>query len=110
MNPRDNGHVRDFKASLEAWTDHRFVSSDQVYALAMFSLYLVNIAEAGDWSYYGHSFKVGKPLSVLVIKATINERPVVCFTSARSFCSCVAIFLRKDEMGLVEWRDDQYRQ
>lgn len=109
MDPRETEYVKRFETSLAKWTDERFVSRDQVRALSMFGLYLVNLAEHGKWSYYGHSYKAGQPLGVLVIKATIDEVPVVCFTSALSFCDCVCIFLRKLENELVEWRRDQYR-
>lgn len=109
MDPRETEYVERFETSLAGWTDERFVSRDQIRALAMFSLYLVNLAEYGEWSYYGHSYKATQPLGVLVVKATMDEAPVVCFTSARTFCSCVRIFLRKLESDLVEWRPDQYR-
>jgi hypothetical protein len=109
MDPRETEHVKEFETALAKWADQRFVTRDQVRALAMFSLYLVNLAEHGGWSYYGHSFKAGSPMSVLVIKATIQEEPVVCFNSGRTFCNCVRIFLRKLEADLVEWRPDQYR-
>lgn len=109
MDPKETEYVKRFEESLEGWTDERFVSRDQIHGLAMFSLYLVNLAEHGGWSYYGHSYRVGQPLGVLVIKATIEETPMVCFTSARTFCGCVRIFLRKLETDLVEWQPDQYR-
>jgi hypothetical protein len=110
VDPRGTEHVKQFEAALQGWTDQRFVTQDQIKGLAMFSLYLVNLAEHGGWSYYGHSYKVGSPLGVLVIKATFDETPMVCFNSARTFCACVSIFLRKIDNDLVEWRVDQYRQ
>lgn len=109
MDPRETKYVKEFEASLADWTDERFVTRDQVKALAMFGLYLVNLSEYGGWSYYGHSYKASNPMGVLVIKATIGEEPVVCFSSGKSFCNCVRIFLRKLEADLVEWRPDQYR-
>lgn len=99
----------EFEKALESWTDERFVSRDAIRALAKFSSHLVNISDHGGWSYYGHSYKAGTTLGCLVIKATIDDTPVVCFTSARSFCTCVKIFLRKCEEDLVEWQGDKYR-
>lgn len=109
MDPRETEYVERFEEALEEWTDERFVSRDDIRSLAMFSLYLVNLAEHEGWAYYGHSYKVGQPMGVLVVKATIDKTPVVCFNSGSTLCACVRIFLRKLEGGMVEWRHDQYR-
>ena len=105
----DNDYAKQFKQACAEWTDHRFVSSDQVYNLAMFSIYIVNLADHAGWLYCGHSYKAGVGMSVLVVKAMVDDMPMVCFTSGRTFCNCVGIFVRKMLNDMVEWRPDQYR-
>lgn len=110
MAAKDNGHVAQFRESLEGWTDERFMSKIQVWAAAMFLMYIVNLAEADDWQYDGHSLKVGTPMCTLTVKATIEGTPQVVFTSGRTTISCVRIFIRKLEEDLLEWQPDRYRQ
>lgn len=102
-------HLEAFGQALAEWTDARFVSSDQIRAMAMFHLYLVNLAEDDGWEYDGHSFKIGAPMCTLTVKATIGGVPQVVFTSARTSIACVVVFVRKLEGELLEWRDDRYR-
>lgn len=109
MVPSNAGYVEQFRTSLASWTDERFVSRDDLEALSMFSVYLVNLAEEDGWQYDGHSYAVRLPLSCLVIKATMDGSPVVCFNSGRTFGNCVRIFLRRIDSNLVEWRPDKYR-
>ena len=110
MKSMDNPHVQEFLSALEAWTDERFVSRDQIRALALFTMYIVNLAEAEGWVYCGHSLKVGLVMCTLVVKAYNGDLPEVVFTSARTPIGCVVTFIRKYEMGVLEWRPDKYRQ
>lgn len=110
MVSRDNGHLGQFEIALKDWTDERFVSREQIRALSMFNMYLVNLSEEDGWQYDGHSWKQGNPIGCLVVKATMDGAPVVVFTSARTTINGVVIFLRKLEQGLLEWRPDKYRQ
>lgn len=109
MAAKDNGYLEQFRKSLEGWTDERMISRTQVWAAAMFFLYIVNLSEADGWVYDGHSMKVGVPMCTLTVKAHIEGAPYVVFTSARTTMGCVRVFIRKLEEGLLEWRPDQYR-
>lgn len=104
-----NSHLDGFRESLEGWTDERMVTKEDLWAMAMFNLYIVNLAEADGWHYYGHSFKNSQPLAVLVVKATLDDLPVVVFTSGRDTMGCIRIFIRKLEQGLLEWTKDKFR-
>lgn len=108
--PKDNGHVAEFRQALEGWTDERFITRMQIWALSMFFMYLVNLSEADGWQYDGHSMKVAVPMCTLTVKAHIEGVPYVVFTSGRTTISCMRVFVRKLEEGLLEWRPDQYRQ
>lgn len=103
-------HVEEFVRSLAKWTDERFVSREELQALAMFSVYLVNLSETDGWVYDGHSYKVASPMCCLTVKATIDGIPHVVFTSGRTHTGCVKAFVRKLEEGWLEWRVDRYRQ
>ena len=109
MDPINSEHVSGFRKSLEQWTDHRFISDKQMYAVSMFSVYLVNLAEHDGWEYVGHSFKRSQGMSCLTVKADVDDIPSVVFTSGRTYTSCVVIFMRKLEGGMLEWRRDRYR-
>lgn len=102
-------HIEQFRESLEDWTDERFISRQQLEALAMFSMYLVNLSEDDGWQYDGHSFKIGEPMCCLTVKATRGGLPQVVFTSGRTYTGCIVAFVRKVREGWLEWRDDRYR-
>lgn len=110
VDSMENPHVKRLDESLKDWVDERFVSKAEIRALAMFSVYLVNLAEQDGWQYDGHSFKVGVPVSVLTVKATIDGIPQVVFTSGWTHTACVQTFIKKLEQGWLEWRNDRYRQ
>ena len=76
----------------------------------MFTMYLVNLADADGWSLDGHTWRESQSLGCLVVKATIEETPYVVFTNAHDLVSGMRIFLRKLEAGLLEWIPDKYRQ
>lgn len=107
---RDNPYLGQFRGALETWTDERHVSRDQIWALTMFFLYLVNLSEEDGWQYDGHSMKVGSPMCTLTVKAHIEGVPYVVFTSGRTTIACVRVFIRKLEEKMLEWRPDRYRQ
>lgn len=109
MAAKDNSHVAGFRQALEAWDDERFVSRRQLWGMAMFFMYLVNLGEEDGWQYDGHSLKMGSPMCMLTVKAHIEGTPYVVFTSGRTPTSCVRVFIRKLEEGLLEWQPDKYR-
>lgn len=106
----DNPHIDEFRVALEGWTDERFMTRPELWGLAMFFLYLVNLSEADGWQYDGHSLKVGTPMQTLTVKATIKGTPQVVYTSGRTTISCIRIFIRKLEEDLLEWQPDRFRQ
>lgn len=110
MDPRNTEYVKEFRASLEDWTDSRFLSREQVETAAMFLLYLVNLAEADGWTMDGWSWKESPYLGCLVVKATVAGIPSVVFTNAKTPISGMSIFLRKLDHGLLEWVKDRYRR
>lgn len=109
MDPMDSPHIEEFLKALGGWTDERFISRAQLEDLAMFNLYLVNLAEADGWVYDGHSLKIGQPMSTLVVRATMEGTAYVVFTSGRTTTGCIRAFLRKLREGWLEWRPDRFR-
>lgn len=108
MDPRDSETIKGFEGALAAWTDQRFISTDDIRTLAMFTMYLVNLADHDGWTYRGHSWKEADHLGCLVVKAIIDGTPQVVFTSARTLTSGMRIFLRKMEGDFLEWVPDKY--
>lgn len=98
-----------FQESLEGWVDERHLSRSQVWSLWVFTAYMENCAEADGWRYDGHSWKNSPGMGVLVVKATVDDRPVVCFTSARTSLNAISIFVRKLSEDGVVWVKDKYR-
>lgn len=109
MDPRDTEYFTEFEKSLDAWTDSRMVSRDDLRVMAMFITYLVNLGEADGWRYDGHSWKESSYLGCLVVKATIEGVPSVVFTSAANLLNGMRVFLRKIDAGVLEWVKDKYR-
>lgn len=110
MDPRNTEHVQVFEQSLLDWTDSRFLTRDQLRTVAMFTMYLVNLADHDGWSLDGYSWTERASLGCLVVKATIEGTPYVVFTSARTPINGMRIFLRKLDEGLLNWVPDKYRQ
>lgn len=100
--------VEEFKRSLRDWTDQRFATREDLFCMAMFHLYIVNLLEAYGWSYRGHSYRYRLPLGNLVVKATINGVPMVVFTTGATTISCIRIFFRKMEEDRLMWVKDKY--
>lgn len=109
MAAKDSEHVVGFEKSLESWTDHRFISADELRDLAMFFLYVVNLAQEDGWVYDGHSLKYGQQSSMLTVRGTIDGVPHVVFSSGRTPMGCVRAFLRKMDEGWLEWAKDRFR-
>ena len=109
MDPMNTQHVAGFRQALGSWTDQRFVSREELEALSMFSLYLVNLLEARGVEYYGFSWKESPRLGCLVVKVTREGTPQVVFTNARTYTASVRIFLRRLQEGALDWRPDRYR-
>lgn len=108
MDPNDTQHVEQFRVALAAWTDSRFVSAKDIETMAMFIMYLVNLAEHDGWQYRGHSWKESSAMGCLVVKALVDGVPSVVFTNARTLINGMRIFLRKLEGEFLEWVPDQY--
>lgn len=108
MGPMDSEYVEEFENSLAKWTDSRFISKEEVHTLAMFTMYLVNLADADNWLLRGWSWKRGDFLGCLVVKAVVAEVPSVVFTNASTPVEGMRIFLRKMEGGFLEWVRDRY--
>ncbi len=109
MAAMDSEHVRVFEQSLDDWTDSRFLTREQLRVVAMFTMYLVNLAEEDGWDLDGYSWKESAFMGCLVVKATKDELPVVVFTSAKTPISGMTVFLRKLEADCLEWVPDKFR-
>lgn len=110
MDPRNSQHVEVFEQSLLEWTDSRFLTRDQLRTVAMFTMYLVNLADHDGWELSGYSWKESPVMGCLVVKARIDGVPYVVFNSARTPINGMRIFLRKMRDDLLEWVPDKYRQ
>lgn len=108
MEPMDTEYVKQFEKALEGWTDQRFVGADDIKTMAMFIMYLVNLADGKDWVYRGHSWKESDYLGCLVVKGVVNGVPSVAFTSAATPVAGMRIFLRKMDADFLEWVPDKY--
>lgn len=108
MDPRETEHVKQFELALEGWTDKRFITPEDIRTMAMFNMYIVNIADHAGWVYRGHSWKESDHLGCLVVKAIVEDVPSVVFTSAKTLVGGMRIFLRKLEADFLEWVPDRY--
>lgn len=106
---KNSPHMRDVGELLKGWTDNRIISAADIQTWYRFIEYLVNLAEADGWVYDGHSFTVRLPMSMLVVRGTIDGIPHVVFSSGRTTTHCMRAFLRKMDEGWLEWQVDRYR-
>lgn len=109
MDPRNTEHIKVFEQSLLDWTDSRFLTREQLRVVAMFTMYLVNLADQDGWVLDGYSWKESEYLGCLVVRATVDGIPSVVFTSAQTPISGMKVFLRKMEAGVLEWVPDKFR-
>lgn len=108
MDPRNTEHVKVFEQSLANWDDSRFITREELRSMAMFNLYLVNLADHDGWTLRGYSWKESEYLGCLTVKATVDGVPSVVFTSAKTPVEGMRIFLRKLEGDFLEWVRDKY--
>lgn len=108
-DPLKSPYAEGFRLAIETWTDERHLSRSHLWALWVFTLYLENVFEGEGWGYNGHSWKASNVIGVLVVKATVDGLPVVCFTSAKTFMNAISIFVRKLSEDGVMWVKDKYR-
>lgn len=108
MDHSNGEYLEAFVEQMEGWQDSRFVSSEEMLALATFSVYLVNLADSDGWEYVGHTFRVSSPMSLLVVKSSIAGVRHIVFTSGRTHTACVKAFLRKMEGGFLDWVPDRF--
>lgn len=108
MGSKNGEYLEQFEQSLLDWTDSRFLTRDQLRTVAMFTMYLVNLAEQDGWVLRGYSWKESEYLGCLVVKATVEGVPQVVFTNAKTPINGMRIFLRKLEEDFLEWVPDKY--
>ncbi|MCK4627156.1 MAG: hypothetical protein KAV00_17725 [Phycisphaerae bacterium] len=109
MTAMANPHIEAFDSALEGWNDHRFVTRQELRAVTMFSVYLVNLLEGIGFYYYGHTYTQKGRIGCLVVKADREGTPLVVFSNARSYTRSVIVFLRRLDEDTLEWRKDKYR-
>lgn len=56
----------------------------------------------------GWSVKCSQSGTLLVVKAVVEDRPVVCFVSGISFDDTQRVFFRQWETGTVKWSVDKF--
>lgn len=109
MAAMDNQHVAGFHEALAGWTDHRFISREDLESIAMFDMYLVNLLDLRGRAYYGHTYTQKGKMGCLVVKADYEGTPQVVFVNGRTYPACIRIFLRRLQAGAQDWRKDKYR-
>lgn len=108
MKSTTEKHLEGAAKAFDAVTDLRYFDRGEILTAYMYTKYLVNLADDEGVEIRGESFKLGEPMSLLVVKATVQGAPYVCFVSGLSRLACYKIFLRRLQEGTVEWRPDQY--
>ena len=84
------------------------LNSRDVTAMYMGCQYVTNLLEEHGLQFRGYSFKPRVPLALLVVKATKEDVPVVCFVSERTLCSCFYVFFRLLDVDAVQWVPDRF--
>lgn len=106
---RNPAFLEQVELALTEWTDERIISAEDIRTWYLFNVYIVNLADDDGWRYDGHSFSMGQPMSLLVVRGTLDGIPHVVFSSGRTTTECVRTFLRKLQEGWLEWSVDRFR-
>ncbi len=97
--------MRDYLGTLELPNG---IKSDDVMAWWMGCQYVVNLLDDAGLEWKGYSYRPRVPLGLLVVKATLEMAPVVCFVSARTLTTAFRIFFRELREDRVQWVPDKY--
>jgi hypothetical protein len=84
------------------------LSRDSVRVWHRFNMYLVNLMDDVGGAIRGYSLKFQGPLVLLVVKAQIDDIPLVAFVTAQTPTDSMAIFLAQLEERRVAWRPDKF--
>lgn len=104
----DNPNVVGLKQWLEDWPEKRYFTAEEVYDLYMYEKYLVNLLSDVGLTYRGESVKYQTRMTLLVVKVSSKDGPMVCFINGRTSLECKGIFIEKLAIEGVEWRPDRY--
>ena len=102
-------HLDDLDKALQQIDDERILRRQDVWVWYVFNEWLVNLGELQGWEYCGQSFTLKQPMSLLVVRATLDGIPHVAFSSGRTPTACMRAFLRKADEGWLEWSVDRFR-
>jgi len=90
-------------------TDIReFERKEDVRAMFLFALFMVNFLGSKGYEYRGHNIKYLGWQSLLVVKASAGDTPLVAFVNERTPISCMRVFCRKFEEDRVSWQADKF--
>ncbi len=84
------------------------VKSEEFVAMYMGCQYVQNLLEEAGIQWRGYSYKAGVPVALLVVKGTIEDAPVVVFTSGRDLTNCFRIFFRMLREDFLQWVPDRF--
>lgn len=84
------------------------LNSADIVAMYSGCQYTVNILDDQGLEFRGYAYKYKPPLDLLVVKATLDSVPVVCFVSGESFVGCFRIFFRLLNDRTIQWIPDKF--
>ena len=104
-----------FYTDMEAMREHLVlldlpngIEPDDIMAWWKGCHYVVNLLEDEGLEWRGYSYRPRVPLGLLVVKATMDRAPVVCFVSARTLTNAFRIFFRELREDRLQWVPDKY--
>lgn len=85
------------------------LSADQFVGASILYERMSTLLELGKATFDGLSWRPGVPYGLLVVKATVEDKPSVCFVRERDILTCVRILTRMVLENRVPWKPDKFR-
>jgi hypothetical protein len=92
----------------EQITDYRLYEKQDVASVLLFGFHAVDFLHMHGYEYRGHNIKDMGWCFLLVVKATLEDTPLVAFINERTPAHCMRVFIRRLEEKRVKWQEDKF--
>jgi hypothetical protein len=96
------------QAALEQWTDQRVIGAVDLENLLLFVLYVPKVLSQIGLRYQGFVSRQKNGQTLLTVKATEGETPLIVFVTSDTTTGCMVRFLDLLEHDRLSWVRDRY--
>lgn len=96
------------EAAMEQWTDKRIISDRDLESLLLFHLYLPKVLSQSGITFHGHSCRQKNGQTLLTVKVSESDTPLVAFITSNTPTGCMVRFLDLLEDDRLNWVRDRF--